>query len=415
MKPFLSISLKNSFQIILRFVVGLLNMKIVALFAGTSGMALFGQLQNALQLGSTLSGLGLSNGVVKFTSKYKNDVNERDSILSTGFSVTFLMALVVGISIFFLADYISFYLFKSTQYAHICQFVGIHFISGSIFNLVLAVFNGLLRLKEYVFLNVVNSTSFLMLVYIFTIVWNIEGMLWALVFQNVIACSIAVLVVSKRKIRIRFSIKKKACFKLGNYTIMTLASGIIGPLILLLVREIIIVNEGMHLAGIWESVNKISNSYIALMTGAFAYYFLPRFSQLKSHSSISEEVYSTYKTLVPILILGGLLLYVFRGHVVDIIYTKSFSEASDIMIWQIFGDFFRILSWLIGYLLIAKTKTVAFVCTELLSAVLQVFLTKVLVNQFGIEGSTMAYGLENVIYFIFMIFVFYWYWGRFKD
>ncbi|WP_430813901.1 O-antigen translocase [Carboxylicivirga sp. RSCT41] len=412
---FLSVSFKNSFQIIFRFLVGLINMKVVAIYTGPTGMALFGQLQNALQLGTTISNLGFTNGIIKYTSQNNLSPNERQSIISTSITLTLIASLVLGSIVMIMSEEISVHLFKTKEYNFICQLIGIHLISSSMLNLILSIYNGLMRLKRFIIINLINSFFLLLLVSLGTIFFNVKGMLWALIFQSLFSLIFAFFLLSKDRINFKLAISKAACLKLGNYSLMTLVSGIVGPLVLIIIRDILIHNETLHNAGIWESINKISNSYIVLLTSAFNFYLLPKFSSLKSSSSIRKEVISTLKILIPVLLLGAASMYFLRKPIISTLFSQEFSEAGQIIRWQIIGDFFKVISWVFAYLLISKTKTIAFVISEVASGILQVSFSKIMILKYGLEGSTMAYGLENAIYFIILLLFFFYYWGFKKE
>ncbi len=409
---FLSVSAKNAIQIIVRFVVGLLNMKVIALFVGPSGMALFGQLQNTLQIGTTLSGLGFSNGIIRYNSEFRNEPNKQQLYNSSCFTSTLLVSTLLGIIIIIFSKDLSNFLFNTAQYQLICTFGGIYLLSTSFFNFVIAILNGLQKLKRFIILNIIQSVSLLIFISIATALWQTEGMLWALIVQSVFTALASILILVNTSIKVKLHLSMNALGRLSNYSIITLTSGIVGPLALLLIRDIIIRQLSVESAGIWEAISKISNSYIVFVTGAFAYYFLPRFANLTDKASIRHEVHSTYRILIPLLIVGSLSLFLFRTPLINTVFTKEFEAATTIIKWQLIGDVFKVLSWLIGYLLMAKAKTKTFVATEIISGLLQITLTHLLVARFGIEGSTLAYCIENMMYFGMMYLIFYLNWGR---
>ena len=69
--PLIKVSIRNSIQVITKFIVGVLNIKIIAVTVGAEGMALLGQLNNFLQISSGISSLGFNKGIVKLISQHK--------------------------------------------------------------------------------------------------------------------------------------------------------------------------------------------------------------------------------------------------------------------------------------------------------------------------------------------------------
>jgi PST family polysaccharide transporter len=56
--------------------------------------------------------------------------------------------------------------------------------------------------------------------------------------------------------------------------------------------------------------------------------------------------------------------------------------------FQLLGDFFKIGSWLLGYLMIAKAMAKAFIATEIIFAASYVVLSYYFMDHYGIIGAT---------------------------
>jgi len=145
---------------------------------------------------------------------------------------------------------------------------------------------------------------------------------------------------------------------------------------------------------------------------SFSYYFLPTFSGITSAIKIRKEIINAYKILVPLLLLGGVILYTLRSTVVTILFSTDFKGIIEILSWQILGDGIRVLTWVISILIIAKEKVTIYIGSEVISAISQISFTYYFVLSMGIEGSTFAYFMENMVSFLIMIGVFYFYWGK---
>ncbi len=65
---FLKISIKNFYQVLLRFFIGILNIKIMSIWLGANGFALMGQFGNFVQVAVSLAGGGINQGVTKLIS-----------------------------------------------------------------------------------------------------------------------------------------------------------------------------------------------------------------------------------------------------------------------------------------------------------------------------------------------------------
>ena len=104
-------------------------------------------------------------------------------------------------------------------------------------------------------------------------------------------------------------------------------------------------------AGWWEAMNRISNVYLMVITTSFSIYYLPRLSEIKEISELRYEIFKCYKVIIPILLSGLTLVYLLRHFVVMILFSPDFYPMESLFIWQLLGDFFKISSWLLAFLI----------------------------------------------------------------
>jgi len=409
---FISTTLKNSLQVIVRFIIGILNIKIIALFVGPTGMATVGQLQNFLQFGVSIGSTGINDGVIKFIAQNNHSRTKQGLYISTSITIVSVAALVVGLIVLLLAPFLSETIFKSQQYILLTRFSGIYIITTSLFNLIASIINGLRFLKTFIFLNIFLSVSGFIIAFVSVYFHGLEGLLWGIIFQTSLAFLVGSGILIKTFKSNPFSFSKLVVKKLSKYSLMVIVSSALLPLSTIIIRDIIITHLSLTDAGIWDGITKLSNNYILLVTMSFGYYFLPTFASMDSQSEIKKEIISVYKILIPILLIGGLIIYFMRLPIIKILFSEEFYKMADILKWQLIGDFFKILSWVIGILIISKEKVYLFITTEIISVLIQIGLAYWLIKWIGFEGSTLFYGIENLIYFSVMTGIFWFYWYR---
>jgi PST family polysaccharide transporter len=405
-------SLKNSIQVIIRFVLGFLNIKVVALFVGPTGMALVSQLQSSLQIGSSLAGLGINNGVVRFLSQFKYSTKRQDLILATSFLSVLVASLFLGLLIYLFPKFISNLIFNTPEYFQITRYSGIFFFTTSFLRLFLAYLNGTENLKQYVTYNILITFSSFITSFIAVYFWGIQGLLWSQIFLSSIAFCFVFITVRKRLKLKDLSFSFLMLKRLSNYSLMAITSSVLSPLTSFIIRKIIASDLSWDMAGFWDGINKVSNNYIMLITSSFIFYFLPAFSQLKNNNEIRKEIHSTFKNLIPVLILGALIILFSRHLIIRILFSESFTSMSELFLWQVIGDYFKIMSWVIGYLFIAKEKVKTYIVTEFVSMLLQIALAKAFIAMNS--NLTMYYGIENILYFCIMYLCYNWHFKRAK-
>jgi PST family polysaccharide transporter len=194
--------------------------------------------------------------------------------------------------------------------------------------------------------------------------------------------------------------------KYFKYTLMSLVSAATVPVSQLLLRGYVISKISPVEAGWWEGMNRISNMYLMVITTSFSVYYLPRLAEIKENKELKNEIFKSYKFIIPLLLLGFTLIYLFRFIIIKILFTTQFLPMENLFFWQLIGDFFKIASWLLAFLMVAKSMTKAYISTEIIFAVLLVGLGFVFMNVNGVVGITQAYTITYVLYLLSMLFIF---------
>jgi PST family polysaccharide transporter len=101
-----------------------------------------------------------------------------------------------------------------------------------------------------------------------------------------------------------------------------------------------------------------------MVTTTLGVYYLPRLSELVERQEIRREILHGYRLILPLVGLAALLMYLCRDLIIRLLFSAEFSPVRDIFAWQMLGDFFKIGSWIISYLLLSKAMYKTFIVTE---------------------------------------------------
>ena len=158
--------------------------------------------------------------------------------------------------------------------------------------------------------------------------------------------------------------------------------------------------------GLWQALVRISDlliiPYATIMSG-LAYPWLAK------NLSNPAEVGRMIKRWLMILVGGGLAgFWVYKWMLpvlVIVVHSKSFLPAIAYADFQIIGDLLRLPAYLLGYLLLARQQTWTFLAMEMLSAISYVLLILFLPAQNDAGFFTLAYSIRMAIYLLAMLAV----------
>lgn len=400
----------TGFSTLIKLITSYVTIKVVASMIGPAGIALVGQFQNFISIFTTLGAGGINNGVVKYISEFKSNDNNLQKYLSNGLKLTAFFSGISGLFLIILSVYLSRWVLFSDEYFYLFVFFGFSLILTSFNNFFLSVLNGFKEYKKFVSINI--FTNVISLVFTITLVWKykLSGALISLVTCQGIIFLFTIFFLKKEKWFskkiILDSLNRAIVRKYLSYTIMAFVTALTLPVSQLLIRGFIIKEFSITEAGYWEAINKISGMYLMFITSSLSVYYLPKLSEITDFNILRKEIFSTYKIITPIVFVTLVLIFLLKNFIITLLFTKSFYPMENLFLWQLIGDFFKILSWILAFVMVAKSMTKLYIFTEILFASVLILLTYFFINQNGIVGSTQAYCLNYFLYFILMIMIF---------
>ncbi|ENM1057399.1 O-antigen translocase [Enterobacter hormaechei] len=407
MKKLLSVTFFTGLLTLSRMMAGFLISKVIAVYTGTTGMALLGQAQNLITMLNGIVSAPTSNAVVRYTSEY---CDKGFTACAPWWRASLQWAVIFCISLIptgiLLAEYISVWLFETESYSWLICVMFIALPFSAVSTLINSIINGQQQYKKYITLGIISvivSTTVMITLIIF---WGIKGALVAASIQSALI-GLVMLISCIRQPWMKLnlwlgSVKKEHRLKIGGYILMAIASAVSMPLALIAVRKIIITNVGWDAAGQWQAVWKISEVYLSVMTMALGIYFLPQLAKLKTYAEIRREINGTALVIIPIVIFMALFVYFTRDLAITILFTEKFREARELFCIQLIGDVLKISSWLYAYPMISRGATKWFVGSEVFFSVSLVFMTAIFVPYYKTDGANIAYMVNYCLYFIFV-------------
>lgn len=388
---------------------GLVINKAVSIYIGPSGLAIIGQFQNFSQIALITAQGAINNGVVKYTAEYKDNHNKLQSLFSTSFKISCITAFITSVIIISFSKKISAYILGNESHQVIFILFGVSIILFVLNNLFLSILNGMKKIYLFIKINIMQSVFSLFFTTALIYFFNLTGALIALATtQSIVFIFILLLFIKEKKILVplfKEKIDTKLLAKLMSFSVMALVSAALVPGTQFFIRSYISETQGINQAGYWQGVWYISTTYLMVITTALGTYYLPRLSELNDTTALKYEILNGYKILIPLVLILGLLIYASRDIIIYILFSNDFYDMKPLFTWQIIGDIFKISSWILAYVMIAKAMTITYILTELAFNATLILITITLVNKYGTIGATYSYAINYFLYLITMMVV----------
>lgn len=395
---------------LVRMLTGLISVKVVASIIGPAGVALVGQLNNFATIVLSLSTGGINNGITKYIAEYKNEEERIKDCLSTALRIITVCSLLVGICLIAANTYLSEYVMLSPEYSYVFVVFGFTVLFYALNMGLTSVINGFKEFKRYVKVNIAGSLIGLLFTLSLVFVWELKGALISAVTYQSIMLFISLWMIRKMpwlkweyfKNRLNIEMSKKYF----RYSLMTFVSAATVPVSQMLLRGYVISQISVTEAGWWEAMNRISHMYLMVITTSFSVYYLPRLSELTDKHELRSEILRSYKIIIPCLLGGFMLIYLLRFVIIYILFTPDFLPMENLFAWQMAGDFFKITSWLLSYMMVAKAMAKWFITTEIGFSLIYIGLGFLFMKWNGVVGITQAYLVNYLLYSGMMAYVF---------
>jgi PST family polysaccharide transporter len=401
----------NSVSLITRITGGLLTSNAIAHFIGAEGLALIGNLRNFLYSIQSLATLGLYNGIVKYVAEFKTNTVELSKTLSTTFYLGFISTVVVSFLCYFNADYINDLIFpKYNDYAYVIQILAIALPFYTLNMFTFSIMNGFSKFKILIIINIIGQILAVGVTLILIYKNRIDGALISVAISESLIFLITVVgIVNQRSLmplikisNVRFTTMKK----LSSYSVMALFSAMVLPMVALAIRSYISDNVGLKEAGFWEAMNRISKYYLMFVSSLLTLYILPRLSEIDNAKEFKNEVFNFYKTIIPVFAGGLIVIYFFRTYIITLVFSAEFKPVEDLFLWQLLGDFVKVLSIVIAYQFLAKRMFWHYIITEAFSVIILYVSSVWLIDLYGVKGATIAHFVTYVLYYGMILMIF---------
>ncbi|MDE5687606.1 MAG: O-antigen translocase [Paramuribaculum sp.] len=400
----------TSLSTLVRMCTGFISIKVVATIIGPSGVALLGQLNNFTEMTLSFSSGGINKGVTKYISEFKQDDNATARYISAGLKITVWCSLLCGAILIGFNRILSELILLNSDFGYIFIIFGFTVILYAFNAFLLSIVNGFKEFRRYVGINIAGNIVSLVFTVSLVLLWQLQGALIAAVTYQSVSLLITIWMLRKAR---WLRIENLRCYSLSpefkayaRFSMMAIITALCIPVSQMLLRGYVMTELSETEAGWWEGMNRISAIYLMVITTSFSVYYLPRLSEIKNLHGIKSEILKSFSVIAPLLILGFVAIYLLRYFIIRLVFSDEFTPMANLFIWQMAGDFFKISSWLVAYIMVAKAMTRTYIATEIISTLIYTGLGFILVRINGIAGLCQAYLINYVIYSVTMIVIF---------
>jgi PST family polysaccharide transporter len=171
------------------------------------------------------------------------------------------------------------------------------------------------------------------------------------------------------------------------------------------VRLIIVRKAGFDAAGLYQAAWALGGLYIGFILQAMGADFYPRLTAIANDNTECNRVVNEQAHVSLLLAGPGVIATLtFAPLVIALFYTSKFEGAVEILRWLCLGMTLRVISWPMGFIIVAKGVQNLLIFSELAWTVVYLGLAWVCVSSFNLKGAGIAF-FGSYVFHVLMIYV----------
>lgn len=164
---------------------------------------------------------------------------------------------------------------------------------------------------------------------------------------------------------------------------------------------------GTSQVGLYQAGFTLVNKYTGLVLTALGMEYYPRLARVagsarRTQVMVSQEINVVMMVMAPVAVLFMLL----RQPIVQLLYSSEFMAILTYVCWGMVGMVFRTLSWSLAFVMLARGDGKTYLITESADAVVSLALNIACYSLWGLNGLGVAFVLCYVSYTAMVAFVY---------
>lgn len=389
---------------VINILVGLVRMKVLAVVLGPAGVGLVGLLQQLMGTASTIAGMGMGSAGTRQIAEAAG-LEDRVTITAARRALlwaTLLLALLGGLLFWLLREPLAQLIFNDTHKSELVGWLAIGVALSVAAGSQGAMLTGLRRIGDLARISVLSALLSTVIAVPALIVWGEQAILVLLLAPTIASFIFGSLYVlrlpkidSTNPSLPELKHQWNVLLKLGSAFML---SGLITIGGQLAVRTLVQNDLGSESLGYFTATWTLSVTYIGFVLGAMGTDYYPRLTAI-IHDKDAVTRLVNEQTEVALLLAGPVFVAVMglAPWIVELLYSDAFAPATEILRWQILGDILKVMSWPLGFIILASGAGKTFILKEFIS--IGVFVLSVAIGLYplGVKATGLAFLLMYLI------------------
>jgi PST family polysaccharide transporter len=391
--------------------VRIIRTKAMAVLLGPSGYGLAGLYGSVADLTQSIAGMGVNSSGVRQIAEAAGSGDQARIAKTVGVlrRTSVALGMVGALLLVVFSRHVSILTFGDSDHAGGVALLAIAVFFGAITGGQSALLQGLRRIADFAKMGVLGALAGTVLSIVLVYFLRLNGVVPALV-----GVAVTGTIVShwySRRVNITtpdlsFSEVRQEAVALLNLGFVFMSSGLMTMGVAYFTRVFLLRKAGFEATGLYQAAWVLGGLYVGFVLQAMGADFYPRLTAAAKNDPVCNRLVNE-QTRVGMLIAGpGLLATLtFAPIVIALFYSAKFAGSVGILRWVCLGTALQVISWPMGYIILAKGKRKIFFWSEIAWAVVSVGLAWSCVTSWGVTGAGIAFFGSYVFHALFIYLI----------
>ena len=382
---------------VLNIGIGILRTKVLAVLLGPAGFGLLSVYGSVVTLTQTFAGMGINSSGVRQIAEAAGS-GERERIARTTVvlrRVSVVSGLFGAALLLLFSRQVALITFGNTEHTRAVAALSI----AVCFTLIAAgqgaLVQGMRRIADLARMGVLGALLGTLLSIPVVYVLRDRGVVPSLIIVALMTALTSWYYSSRIRIerplltRAAILVETAALLKLG---FAFMSSGLMTIGVAYVIRITVLRKVGYEATGLYQSAWTLGGLYVGFILQAMGADFYPRLTARAGSNSACNRLVNE-QTQVGLLIAGPgvIATLTFAPLVIAMFYSASFQPAVPILRWISLGTIVQVVTWPMGFIIVAKARQKLFIACELAWTVVSLALAWVCIGRFGLTGVGIAF------------------------
>jgi len=394
---------------IINVLLGVVRTKVMAVLIGTEGMGLFGAFSSVTALVGGIAGMGINTSGVRqiAAAMASNDPQRTARTIVTIRRAAFFLGSLGMLSLLALSKPIAQATFGNPQQALALALLSVTILCSAVTAGQTALLQGHRRIGDLAALNVWGSVFGTAISIPLIFLLRAQGIVPVLVAVSALALLTSWWYARRVKTPRITLCWSEFCTELRSLVglgMVFMSAGLMMSAVSYLTRVLVIHQMSLEASGLYQAAWTLSSVYVGFILSAMGADYYPRLTAVANDHKLVDRLVNEQTEVSLLLALPGVLgTLAFAPGVLHLLYSPHFAPAAEIVRWQTLGVLGRVITWPMGFVVLAKGCARTFLWMEIASNLLHLGFIWLGLRWFGLRGLGLAFfGLY--VFYGFLVF-----------